>query len=392
MKICYFGTYESDYPRNRIMIDGLRQQNVDVFECHEPFLDGIPDKIRLLKQPWTLVKLAWRLVQCYARLYRRFRLQAPYDAVIVGYIGQLDMLLAWLLTRQRCPLIFNPLISLHDTLIIDRQIYSSRALASHLLRWLDRLALNAATLVLTDTEISAHHLQTSLKIPASKISTIYVGADDREFFPGPQSPSRSEFRLLFYGKFIPLHGIETILQAAKLLELHPDISLSIVGTGQLLPSMQQLATELELSRVTFTSWVPQTDLTARMVDADLCLGIFGATEKAARVIPNKVFQVLAARRPLITGDSSAVQELLVHREHAWLCPMADPEALRDAVLMLKDDHALRDHLAITGYQLYLRRCTPQAIGSQLKQLMINQGAQSSSAEQVTRHFAPESVR
>ena len=36
MSVCYFGTYESQYPRNRIFIKGLRAQGITVRECHIP--------------------------------------------------------------------------------------------------------------------------------------------------------------------------------------------------------------------------------------------------------------------------------------------------------------------------------------------------------------------
>ena len=64
----------------------------------------------------------------------------------------------------------------------------------------------------------------------------------------------------------------------------------------------------------------------------MCLGIFGATEKAALVIPNKVFQILSARRPLITRDSPAIRELLGDGvPGATLVPPADPVALAAAI-------------------------------------------------------------
>ena len=61
------------------------------------------------------------------------------------------------------------------------------------------------------------------------------------------------------------------------------------------------------------------------------LGIFGASEKAQRVIPNKVFQALACGTPVVTADTPAARELLRDGESALLVPPGDPAALIDAI-------------------------------------------------------------
>ncbi len=34
MKVCYWGTYDKGYLRNKILITGLRENGVEVVECH----------------------------------------------------------------------------------------------------------------------------------------------------------------------------------------------------------------------------------------------------------------------------------------------------------------------------------------------------------------------
>ena len=82
--------------------------------------------------------------------------------------------------------------------------------------------------------------------------------------------------------------------------------------------------------------MPYQELLQRIHAADVCLGIFGATEKAARVIPNKVFQIIASGRPLITADTPAARELLEPGPAIQLVPAADPDALRRAAQKLRE--------------------------------------------------------
>jgi glycosyltransferase involved in cell wall biosynthesis len=67
---------------------------------------------------------------------------------------------------------------------------------------------------------------------------------------------------------------------------------------------------LELQNVEFIEFLEQKELTQYIHHADICLGIFGETEKAKRVIPNKVYEAMAMKKPVITGNSPAAREFL----------------------------------------------------------------------------------
>ena len=74
-----------------------------------------------------------------------------------------------------------------------------------------------------------------------------------------------------------------------------------------------------------------------MTQADVALGIFGETDKAARVVPNKVVQAAAMGRPIITADTPAIRRYFTNHQHIMLVPAGDPESLANAVLTLRDN-------------------------------------------------------
>src|SRR5207249_4728954 len=84
---------------------------------------------------------------------------------------------------------------------------------------------------------------------------------------------------------IPLHGFETILEAARRA---PEIAFRVVGSGQLEPLLAARPENVE-----WTPWVDYEQLPGELQRCGCALGIFGTSDKAARVIPNKVFQALA---------------------------------------------------------------------------------------------------
>jgi glycosyltransferase involved in cell wall biosynthesis len=103
--------------------------------------------------------------------------------------------------------------------------------------------------------------------------------------------------------------------------------------------------------------------------ADVCLGVFGDSPKAQRVVPIKVFVALAMGKPVITGDSPAAREVLTHGTDAILCEMANPHALAQAILLLKGNRPLREKIAREGYLSFQNKFSPRVIGATVKKYL-----------------------
>jgi len=152
-----------------------------------------------------------------------------------------------------------------------------------------------------------------------------------------------------------------------LLQNQKDVLFKLIGSGRTFNLVKNLSERLRLKNVSFlTKWTPYQQLPNHIAKADLCLGIFGDTPKAKRVIPNKAFEALAMGKPLITGDSPATREALINMEDCILCEMANPKAIAESILVLKEDEKLRKKIAKNGYKLFRERFTPRVIGRELK--------------------------
>ena len=97
--------------------------------------------------------------------------------------------------------------------------------------------------------------------------------------------------------------------------------------------------------------------------ASCALGIFGTSDKARRVIPNKAFQALACGVPLVTADTPAARELLTDGESALLVPPGDPEALADALQRLSSQPKLTQRLAEGGHAVYREQASEDVLGA-----------------------------
>lgn len=361
--VCYLGTYESDYDRNRIVQDALRSQGVRVLECHAPLLEARRDKTGALGR--DLVGLAARAAAAYAGLAARYRAMEDHDAVVVGYLGHFDVLFAAPLARLRGkPLIFDAFISLSDTLVADRGLLAEGSIGARAVELLDRLACALADVVLVDTEAHAAFFVEALGAPHGRTLRVLVGADEAVFHP-VEVPRREGFTALFYGKLAPLHGVRTILEAAKRLEGEPDVRFLVVGEGQLDAELDAWMRALAPANVERRKWLERDALVGAIAGAGAALGIFGASDKAMRVIPNKVYQCMAVGAPIVTADTPGARELLVDGEHALLVPPEDAEALAAAILRLHRDPALGARLGANARALFEARCTARAIGAAL---------------------------
>jgi glycosyltransferase involved in cell wall biosynthesis len=278
--------------------------------------------------------------------------------VIVGYPGHFDVPAAKRIARGR-PVIFNPLVSLHETLVEDRERFAAGSAPARLLLRVDRMALRRADLVVADTEQNARHLAELGALPADQVAVCFVGAEERLFAPGWRPPE--SFHALFIGKLIPLHGLETILAAARLV---PEIPFRVVGSGQLDALLRERPPNVE-----WVEWVEYERLPAEIQRAGCALGVFGTSPKAGRVIPNKAFQALACGTPLITADTPAAQELLRDGESALLVPPGDPDALATAVRRLAGEPELAQSIGAGGLAAYRAQASEEVLGKRWRDLI-----------------------
>jgi glycosyltransferase involved in cell wall biosynthesis len=350
VRVVYFGTYERQYPRNAQVISCLRGAGVEVVERHQSVWEGREDKWSI--GPFAAARLA------LAELRLLVRRAPSADAVVVGYPGHLDLVAARRAARGR-PVVFNPLVSLADTLVGDRRRFGPRSLPSRVLRLIDRRAFRAADLVVADTEVHADFLAELTGVPRERFAVCLVGAEERVFQPG-WSPTE-HFTALFVGKLIPLHGLDTILEAARLV---PDLQIRIVGSGQLEHLLAGRPPNVQWVR-----WVNYQRLPAELHSASCALGIFGISDKARRVIPNKAFQALACGVPLVTADTPAARELLTDQESAVLVPPEDPAALAAALRRLAAEPETATLVAAAGHAVYRERASEAVLGQRWRSLL-----------------------
>jgi len=371
MRVCYFGTYDADYVRNRVLTEGLRANGVQVVECHSRLWFDTADKVREVERGILNPRLWLRFLKAYLRLLGNYLKVGRYDVMVVGYAGHIDVFLARILASlARKPLVFDAFLSLHDTIVEDRALAGRGSMIGSLAFWLEKMGCLLSDVVLLDTEAHIHHFSMKYRIPEERFRRVWVGADEKVYYPLKIPRKGPQFTVIYFGKFIPLHGVEYIVRAAKELEAYPDIRFEFIGRGQAYHQVRCLAEELHVGNIIWgPEWLEPPELRQRIAQADVCLGIFGTSPKAEYVIPAKAYIALAMRKPLITRDSPAAREIFISGENALLCPAGDGRILAECILRLRENSDLSEGIAHQGYRLFIEMLSSEAVGLQMMNII-----------------------
>jgi glycosyltransferase involved in cell wall biosynthesis len=346
MRILVAGRFDPAYNRTHILLKGLR--------AHPAV---------------QLTQFRWQKGEKPSRE----AFQALAEAADVVYLppfthAEVPLLRRW--TEK--PLVFDPLVSRYLTKVFDYQQvsrYSPRALKNYLK---DRRAFRRCDLLLADTEAHRRYFCQTFRVPDAQTAVLPVGVDMEAFPPQPHSPASKGFAVGFYGGFIPLQGVQQMIEAARLLRGETDLRFTFIGTGYEFEACQALAARYQLDRVRFPGWLAYEQLSDALGRFDLCLGIFGHTPKASLVIPNKVYHYAATGRCILSLDSPAIREVFTPEQDIVLCE-AEPEAIARHILALRKDAAKRQAIGQAARQLMQTSYHEGAIAHRLVQLLQERG-------------------
>ncbi len=345
IKVLYVAGREKTYSRTHNLLTALTRQGLQVTGCFPPD----------------------RSFRHYPKLIIRAIYHAcRSDVVIVGFYGQLILPFIRMFTFK--PIIFDMYVATYDTMVEDRAKAKPGSWQARLYKFSDMVACRLSTLIVLETHDHIRDFAKKFNVPVTKFRRIFLCVDSDIIRPLPHKRENSAFVVHFHGEYAPFHGVDTIVRAAFLLK-DKNVIFQIVGRGITFDRDFALAKELGVDTIRFIEPVPYHELAQLMARADVCLGIFGSNQRMLRVTTNKVIESIAMKKPLITAKNQPVQELLTHKKSAYLIDRANPKALAQAILYLKDHSDVRERIAEEGYRVFQQNCTLDQMGSRLVKMI-----------------------
>ncbi len=197
------------------------------------------------------------------------------------------------------------------------------------------------------------YLAEGISFPENYV-TIHSGFNVDPFLNPPHSREDVRKKLRFedhhivvgkIGRLFHLKGHEFLIQAAKdVIARNDNVRFLFVGDGNLRVQFEQNIRELNLSDYfRFTGLVPPTEIPELMNAMDI-VAHTSQWEGLARVLP----QGLISGKPVISYDVGGAREVVIPQETGYLLPRDSVTELRDAILELAGDEALRKRLGETG--------------------------------------------
>jgi hypothetical protein len=275
------------------------------------------------------------------------------DVVIASSPTLFSALSAWLIARiKRVPFVLE-VRDLWPEAIVDLGLMRPSSLTVRLLQRLASFLYAQAARVVVVTEAFADRL-VAQGVPRAKLAVIPNGADTDLFAPTPDPGAREarqtlgldgQFVVAYVGSHGLSHGLDVVLDAAA---VQPDVTFLLVGDGADRDRLVAERNRRHLSNVIMRPSVPRDEVPGLYSAADACLVPLRDVPIFETFVPSKLFEVLAAGRPVIGAVRGEARQILARSGGALLVDPQRGDQLAGAVDCLRGDPQLADELAQRG--------------------------------------------
>ncbi len=345
MKILFFGIYDREYARNKVIVDGFIENGVEVVHCNVN-----PRHHKGFKKYWLLFKE-----------YQKIKNNNNFDFIFVGFPGHTCVWMAKILFWNK-KIIFDVFISQYASNVVDRKVYKKYSFNSYKSWFLDWYSVNLADVVVIDADEHIKAFGRNYGLKKEKAIRIFLSSGLKPVDKPKDLRGRKEFIVHYHGTYIGLHGMEHIIMAAKMVETNPRIVFRMVGSGQLLEQTKNQAESLELKNIEFLGRLPEyQDVLNRINDCDVLLGSFGTTERGKWVIMNKVYEGMVFGKAIISAETPAMKELFTDRKNVLFCQAGDARDLANKIIELEKDEDLKERIGLGALNLFKEKLSPKML-------------------------------
>ncbi len=279
---------------------------------------------------------------------------------------------AWLLARlHRAPFLFE-VRDLWPAFAVGVGVLRNRMLI-RLSEWLEGFLYRHADVTLVNSPGFIEHVRTR---GAVRVELAPNGADPGMF--DPQADGK-DFRRQhgLEGKFIALyagaHGMSNdlgiVLKAAGLLRDRPEIAIVLLGDGKDKPALQNQAAEASLENLHFIPPIPKSGMREALAAADACIAILKPIPLYATVYPNKVFDYMAAGRPVLLAIDGVIRQVVEDAQAGIFVQPGDAGALAEAICWMADHPADARRMGLNGHEKVKSTFNREHLAEKLAELM-----------------------
>ncbi len=238
--------------------------------------------------------------------------------------------------------------------------------------WLEKLLYHQADQIIVNSPGFTEHVTEK----GGKIISLIPNGADTEFFDNIDIPAirrnldwTEKFIILYAGAHGMSNDLGVVLRAAQILKDEHKVHLVLVGDGKEKPALISEAEKMELSNLTFLDPVPKNQIGDFLSAADACIAILKPIEMYKTTYPNKVFDYMAARKPVILAIDGVIRNVVEKAGCGIFCTPGDPYAIANGIKFFYNNPDKAISMGVMGYNYLQTNFSRKIIANDLLRIM-----------------------
>ncbi|TAK14438.1 MAG: glycosyltransferase WbuB [Anaerolineae bacterium] len=245
-------------------------------------------------------------------------------------------------------------------------IRAAEGLERFLYRRADRLMVNSPGFV---SHVAARAGREPAVIPNGADVSMFDPAADGAAFRVAHG-LEDKFVALYAGAHGLSNDLGVVLNAARRLADAPYIAIVLLGDGKEKPVLIAAAQAMRLTNVHFLPPVPKEAMPEALAAADCGIAILKPIEMYKTTYPNKVFDYMAAGRPLALAIDGVSRDVMEAAGAGLFAQPGDPAALAAALRQLAADPTAARHMGLAGRAYLEAHFDRAALAQEFENLLL----------------------
>ena len=190
--------------------------------------------------------------------------------------------------------------------------------------------------------------QVGREYDASTVIIYNSPSDNLKVDVSSQKRKDNLFNIFYAGVLSQDRDFRSLIDASANFD---DVTIEIAGYGYYKAEIEELSTKN--NRIRFLGPIMYDSVIEKTLQADLLFALYDPSVPNNRYAsPNKLFEAMMCGKPILVSDRTAMAEIVRKEECGLVVPYGDVDAIKHAILTLKNDPALCRRLGENGRRAY----------------------------------------
>jgi glycosyltransferase involved in cell wall biosynthesis len=275
--------------------------------------------------------------------------------------------LALLISRIKSIPVILDMAEDYPAMLKDGFFYEKKNMKDYVIRnpkiykFIEKIVLPQLDGIIVVTEESKARIE-KLRVDSHKIWVVSNTPDlksiygNRNILEYRRFRELSSFIIIYVGGLEEGRGLDIVIKALpRVKKVLPDVLFLIVGKGSVEQKLRKIAKRYNVEKnIHFTGWVANNNIHNIIEASDLCIVPHYVTDHTNTTIPNKIFDYMANKKPVLTSNSISLNKVISECECGMTYQHDEPESLAECIHIFKDDR-IRKQFGKKGFDAVTKK-------------------------------------